>query len=205
MVICDYYVNDSRSQRYVRQQPSALDHETVLRELFQQLHGSCCNKLVRRVCYRVYNVKFPLQLSLCEDLYVNASLLRNKLRIGYLPCAFYHYVQGVNSGSLVHSYSTSTFEKDLLMLASFQSLLENETCKREAEVRLCANMMKRAYFSGCFTGRDFRKRFLSIRKTIVNSRCAMCREQLLVKLYYIRPYKLVRYGLSVLLSVMKNF
>ena len=150
-------------------------------------------------------MSFPLQLSLCEDLYVNASLLKNKLRIGYLPHAFYHYVQGVNSASLVHSYDISTYKRDLLMLASFKNLLENEICRRDAEVRLCANMMKRAYFSGCFSGREFRQRFIPIRKTLVESGCATRRELLLVRLYYVRPYRLVRCGLSILLSIMKNF
>ena len=54
MVICDFYENTYKGQKYVKQQPSALDHQTVLKELFQQLHGSCCNKFVKRVCYSEY-------------------------------------------------------------------------------------------------------------------------------------------------------
>lgn len=43
MVICDFYENDDI---YHKQEPSSLDSKVVLSELFQQLHGSCCNKLV---------------------------------------------------------------------------------------------------------------------------------------------------------------
>ncbi len=43
MVICDFYAHYGEKVVYVCQQPSALDHDTVLCELFQQLHGSCCN------------------------------------------------------------------------------------------------------------------------------------------------------------------
>ena len=45
VVICDFYEDIGDKRKYIRQQPSALDHKTVLRELFQQLHGSCCNKI----------------------------------------------------------------------------------------------------------------------------------------------------------------
>lgn len=102
MVICDFYEEREGKTIYVRQQPSSLEHETVLRELFQQLHGSCCNKLVRRVCYSRSGVKFPMELSFCEDLYVNACLVSKDVKIAYVNKAFYHYDQTVNAESLVH-------------------------------------------------------------------------------------------------------
>mgnify|MGYP001251132114 CR=1 FL=1 len=37
MVICDYYMNYENKQVYKKQEPSSLDHRTVLKELFQQL------------------------------------------------------------------------------------------------------------------------------------------------------------------------
>ena len=107
MVICDYYVEEKRKTKYVVQKPSALDHETVLCELFQQLHGSCWNKLVKRACYKKYGVQFPLELSYCEDLYVNVCLLVNCINISYLHKSFYHYDQIINPFSLVHACPTS--------------------------------------------------------------------------------------------------
>ena len=101
MVICDFYEERKNKTIYVRQQPSSLDHETVLCELFQQLHGSCCNKLVKRACYREFGVKFPLELSYCEDLFVNTCLLSHKINVAYLPKAYYHYDQYTNGESLV--------------------------------------------------------------------------------------------------------
>ena len=101
MVICDFYEERKNKTIYIRQQPSSLDHEIVLCELFQQLHGSCWNKLVRRVCYKEFGVRFPLELSYCEDLYVNACLLSHSMVVVYLPKAFYHYDQYSNGESLV--------------------------------------------------------------------------------------------------------
>lgn len=102
MVICDFYNEEKDNTTYVAQTPSSLHHETVLCELFQQVHGSCWNKFIRRICYERFNIKFPLELSYCEDLYVNVCLLSNEINISYLPKAFYHYDQYTNLDSLVH-------------------------------------------------------------------------------------------------------
>lgn len=99
MVICDYIEERNGKQKYIKQEPSALDHETVLKELFQQLHGSCCNKLVRRSCFNLYNIKFP-NLIYCEDLFVNIMLLKNPLIVRYLDMAFYHYDRSINTNSI---------------------------------------------------------------------------------------------------------
>ena len=50
VVICDFYINRPQKVYRVKQKPTNLDHLVVLSELFQQLHGSCCNKLIKRTC-----------------------------------------------------------------------------------------------------------------------------------------------------------
>ena len=102
MVICDFYVDEKEGTHYQAQKPSDLQAEKVCCELFHRLHGSTCNKLVRRACFLRYEVRFPLELSYCEDLFVNACLLSHGIRVAYLPKAFYHYDQHVNHDSLVH-------------------------------------------------------------------------------------------------------
>lgn len=118
MVICDYYVEYKNLTKYIKQQPSALDHKTVLRELFQQLHGSCCNKFVRRTCYKRYDIHFPCDLKMYEDLFVIVSMVCHDLKISYLNRAFYHYDQVVNPQSITnkttHNY-TQYFLLDKLL------------------------------------------------------------------------------------------
>lgn len=101
MVICDFYEEKQNKTIYVRQQPSSLDHETVLCELFQRLHGSCWNKLVKRACYKKFGVRFPKELTYCEDLFVNTCLASETIIITYLNKAFYHYDKYTNVESLV--------------------------------------------------------------------------------------------------------
>lgn len=109
VVICDFYSDKEKQVAYVRQCPSSINAETVLHELFQQLHGSCWNKLVKRVCYSKYNVKFPIGINHCEDLLTWVQLLlHNDVKIAYLPKAFYHYVQ--NESSITHHFTRQTYE-----------------------------------------------------------------------------------------------
>ena len=166
MVICDFYVNDRRGQRYVRQQPSALDHETVLRELFQQLHGSCCNKLVRRACYSRYGVRFPLDISFCEDVYVNAALLKHAVKVVYHPKAFYHYVNGNNPNSLVRSYTQTTYNHDIRLLNHLDKLTQGMSCHDLCFAHFSVMSMSRAFDAGIYTGKEFVTHFSDYRSSI---------------------------------------
>lgn len=110
MVVCDFYINTLDKQLYSKQQPSALDHETVLREMFQHLHGSCWNKLIKRACYDKYAVRFPLNLNFCEDLFVNVALLKENISVAYLGEAFYHYNVGLNPNSLTKHININIYK-----------------------------------------------------------------------------------------------
>lgn len=160
MVICDYYVNDSRRQRYVKQQPSALDHETVLRELFQQLHGSCWNKLVRRACYRDFGVSFPLNFSFSEDLYVNVSLVMHTIKIAYVSKGYYHYVQFLNENSIVNrKYDENVYLEDLVMRDEFSKLLQRTNVYAICMATIDYARIRRAFFYSNFSAKEFQQRF----------------------------------------------
>ena len=101
MVICDYINEFTEYSKYCYQRPPVEDAQSVLKALlFQQLHGSCCNKLVKRVCYNLPDVKFPQNLSLCEDSFINCQILSHNIKVCYLNKAFYHYDQYTNIYSL---------------------------------------------------------------------------------------------------------
>ena len=46
MIICDVWRDTSKKSTYVKQRLFILEHCVMLKDVFQQLHGSCCNKLV---------------------------------------------------------------------------------------------------------------------------------------------------------------
>ena len=62
MVICDFIYEYAAGPKYHRQNIESLDSRSVLKQLLlQQLHGSCCNKLVKRVCYNKWGIKLAHQ------------------------------------------------------------------------------------------------------------------------------------------------
>lgn len=92
MVICDYYQNLAHKQLLQKQDPRSEDPHDVLNALFQKLHGSLCNKLIRSNCYKEADIRFPDGLNYCEDFYVNVCLLQKSIKkVAYLSEAFYHY------------------------------------------------------------------------------------------------------------------
>lgn len=109
IVICDYFNNIGTKQTICRQRPSSLEPQQVLIELFQQLHGSCCNKLARRVCYKQYGIEFPRGINYCEDLFTWVQFLSHKeVKVAYLNQAFYHYYD--NPDSITRSYQRTQYE-----------------------------------------------------------------------------------------------
>lgn len=166
-----FYYEIDETEGYVRvcQQPETLDHMTVLKNLFQQLHGSCWNKLLRRVCCSKYNVHFDLNLSFCEDLYFNASLLLYPLRIAYLSRAFYHYVQNLNPESLSFSYNKSSFQYDRMLKGKFCRLLAQTSVYPVCEMRLDYLIVYRAYEGRVFSSREFKKCCEPYRKLAVQA------------------------------------
>ena len=164
MVICDFFKDEDK---YVKQQPSSLNHKVVLNELFQHLHGSCCNKLIQRDCYSKFNVRFPEQISYCEDQYVVASLLRYDIIVAYCPMAFYHYMYSANSQS--RHYDSKTFATDLKIREMFVSLFEeNDPIRKivfESKTRI---MVSRAFYFGqdYFTSKEFKSNFYEYRHIV---------------------------------------
>lgn len=89
MVICDYIAEHNCSSKYIEQRPSELTARAVEIGLFQQLHGSCCNKLISSAYYS--KEAFITGLDIMEDRLYITKLLRHDPHVAYLHKAFYHY------------------------------------------------------------------------------------------------------------------
>lgn len=125
IVICDYFNNIGTKQTICRQCPSSLEPKQVLIELFQQLHGSCCNKLARRVCYKQYGIEFPRGINYCEDLFTWVQFLSHKeVKVAYLNKAFYHYFD--NPKSITRSYQRSQYETRCEFVKRLEKVLPTE-------------------------------------------------------------------------------
>lgn len=169
MVICDFYQVNTKTgrKRYFAQRPEALNAESVQRQLFENLHGSVWNKLVRLEAITGANVRFPEDYSFCEDLTFNAELLNQPLKITYLPEAFYNYVWSATGGSLSSAYSERIEREEKLMNQRVLSLLADrpetaEIAHLKFDTMNAARILKYASVSSV----EFKHRFASLRNRI---------------------------------------
>ena len=162
MVMCDYFVNFKNEQQYRKSQPSALDHKTVLKEMFLQLTCSCWNKLIRRSCYIKYGIKFDPELSYCEDLMFNSSLLLHDIRISYIPKAYYHYVQDANPDSIIHSvykyYDEVEYEYDMMLLKKFKNKFYGTIAETVSQSRISYYALNNAFFGNYYDSKNFKEK-----------------------------------------------
>lgn len=160
MVICDL-IFDKSSESYIsKQEPSGYDRTNLLLSLFEgKLHGSCCNKLVRINLFEKYNIKFPKQLSVHEDMYVTASLFLRNLKVAYLNKALYHYVIGINENSISQRVGQS-YDYDVMIMNMFDELLESDTCKKYAHRLFAKKIVEKEFYRSKCSAFTFIKKCL---------------------------------------------
>ena len=159
MVMCDIWHEDQYTRHYRTQKPSNLNHETVLRELFQNLEGFTVNKLIKTSLYKKFAICYPTGLYGCEDQYTMASILKNDIKIEYVPIAFYHYMY--NPNSLTRHYDEHTYDMDLHALNMFELLLKDTSAFNVAQIRKKNDIFIRAFWNGktFYTSKLFKERF----------------------------------------------
>lgn len=169
MVICDFikYYSPSR-QEYIKQQPTRLNHCFVLQELFKHLHGSLCNKLIKKTCYDIYNVRFPIKFNLYEDLYVCTCLLKNPLKISYLEKAFYFYDLSSNINSMVKRLDYKTLQEDKCFYDIMIELLKDvPSVKVLFEKYISYPIVLRALKAKCLSNEEFTVNYKRHKKYIL--------------------------------------
>lgn len=126
MVICDFYTDFPDKTIYMEQRMTSLAPEDILNDIFlDNVHGSSCNKLVRKACIDEFNAHFPRGVDYCEDVCFNVQLLVHNIKIVYLPKSFYHYVQ--YNSSLTNHYTVATLQTQKKYIDFLCSLLPQDS------------------------------------------------------------------------------
>ena len=161
LVMCDLYYNDHYRQKYCKQEPSSLDHNVVLKDLITgKVYGFTVTKLLRRSLYQRYELQYPIGMYGCEDQYLMCKLLKNSIKIAYLPKAYYHYMHYGNA-TQSRRYDDTTYQHDLKIRDMFVELLADTPYRQ-----LVYNCKSRWLFSRAFhygnheySSEKFKKRF----------------------------------------------
>ena len=183
MVICDYYVDFLKEKKYVIQQPQSLKAENVLAELFQTLHGSLCNKLIKRICYNQYSAFFPNELNICEDFMVCVQFLKNPIKISYLQKAFYYYSQYGNENSITRKGLVNHIDQDELIIKLIIDLLR-EVQYKKLIYKLEFNAIYHIFQTGILSNEEFKKRFSKYMNDIIAAK----NKNVLVKIMLIMSF-----------------
>ena len=161
MVMCDIYYNDAYREQYSKQEPHALDHYSVLEDIVaDKVQGFTVIKLIRRDLYQRYNIKYPVGMYGCEDQYTICHMLKNDIKIAYLPKAFYHYMHYGND-SLSRHYDEKTYKHDLMIRNMFCELLKDTPCPELVYECKTKWLFYRAFMYGRneFSSRRFKETF----------------------------------------------
>lgn len=156
VVICDFYSNSDETQQYVVQKPSSRDGLQVAYDLFQQLHGSCWNKLVKRACYNNASARFFPGIDYCEDLFFWLQvLLHPNVRVSYLNKAFYHYYCPVGHDSIMGSYSKKFLKIGEILISKMEEILPECKIKHEAILRFKISQKCGAFEHPIYTAKEY--------------------------------------------------
>lgn len=157
VVICDMWVDyDNGTRQLKKQKPTGLKNTDILNDLFGHLHGSMCNKLIKRECFIKYKISFPKEISFCEDLLVCIRLFKNPIRILYLEKAFYHYEQNVNSNSIVRKSSLKQIQEDKILFDLInKELNEYPNAPKNYKSVVAANLLERGFMGNVLNNQTF--------------------------------------------------
>ena len=126
MVISDYIIEKDGKTEYSKQNlPENPDAKDVISRIInEQLHGSLCNKLVRREC--CHGLAFyPTNVYLAEDELFNIRLLAKDIKVTYLPKAFYHYKMD-NYSSACQSRNVKIVSSRIITVKEYEKILDKK-------------------------------------------------------------------------------
>ncbi len=148
MVMCDLFYNDKYCQTYCKQEPTSTNHNDVLKDLITgKVFGFTVTKMIRRTLYQQYTLAYPKGMFGCEDQYTMCKLLKNDVRITYLPKAYYHYMYYGNL-SQSRNYNENTLQMDIQIRDMFVELLKDTDYKDLAYKYKTVYMVNRAFLYG---------------------------------------------------------
>lgn len=130
IIVCDFGYQFIDQFVFVSQVLPVNNRECMRGLLEGRIHGSCCNKLIKRNLYSEYSISFPDNCNMWEDFATIIKLFFFAEKISYLPKAFYHYVQ-YNPKSYTQKVKPSSLENMKQVVEIVENFLIAQQCIRE--------------------------------------------------------------------------
>ena len=110
ILVTDFFYIDSKGdQKLYKQEFKGNNIKQLSTEiLYQRLHGSLWNKLIKKDCVKISQAHFFLGINYCEDVLFWAQMAKCNFRVGYYPHAYYNYVY--TPGSITKQIDYANYE-----------------------------------------------------------------------------------------------
>ncbi len=126
VVMCDYWIEYQSQQKLCKLNITDTSCNGLIRRLVSgSLHGSLCNKLIRRDFITSNNIRFAKGLNICEDLTMCLMVLNHGAKVEYLDSAFYHYDKYTNPNALTSLNTKFGREQHDIWLKTFRDIIKN--------------------------------------------------------------------------------
>ena len=127
MVMCDYLLEYPHKQKMRKLKVSNdFSCDTLLLKLLSgKLHGSLCNKLIRREFILSHDIRFVEGLNIGEDLTMCINILSHGAKSVYLNKAFYHYDKHTNPNALTSRKLKIAKEQHDKRLKAFREIIQD--------------------------------------------------------------------------------
>ena len=124
ILISDFWFNGPGQCDLMIQKPSGSTTSSLIRDFFSHIHGSCCNKLIKKECCA--NIKFmPKDISLGEDELFIVRVLNRNIKISYINNAYYHYRRD-NSDSICSSRNEHILLSRMKVIEEYEKILDKK-------------------------------------------------------------------------------
>lgn len=136
IVICDFMLEYGTHSEVNNQSPKSLKASLCLRQFINmELHGSLCNKLIRTLFYKKYDLHFPKNMNCWEDLYICCCIMMHNPQITYVPLALYHYDFCTNDNSLVRKTNLQGLQAQITCIQLLQKQIQPDLIKELNEMK----------------------------------------------------------------------
>lgn len=140
VVVSDYFKSYPKNLDIYQKQTWCPEfHKNMKNLILGPLHGSLCNKLVRRKLYLENNLLPPEEISLLEDKWVMIRLFLYADKIFHTSNAFLHYWQG-NNESIVSTVTPKHWQDFFWYKATTKKFLKDTGNKKYIKYLIMSNL-----------------------------------------------------------------
>ncbi|EPU1006095.1 glycosyltransferase family 2 protein [Vibrio cholerae] len=122
VVVCDYSMIFKASVQLVRQESKSSGVECIGQLLAGELHGSTCNKLIRRAIVTNYHIKFNDDICYLEDYIYVMQIFNYSNRISYLNKTLLNY-NCTNTSSITSCMTEQKFHSIVNAISFIEKFL----------------------------------------------------------------------------------